>query len=258
MIATDVRIRQLGDAGGLAYRPGTLPDGLRVYVVGDIHGRLDLLRDLYAKIAGDLAAGRPRLSIEVFLGDYVDRGTQSRQVIEWLTSTVPLADQRVCLMGNHEQMLLAACSDPFAVENWLMNGGVNTMRSYGADPLLAAGPTARSIQLAFRSAFPERHQEFVAGLPRLAVCGGYVFVHAGLRPGRALDQQDPEDLLWIREPFLSSGYFFDGVVVHGHTPVTEPENRANRINLDTGAVFTGRLTCAVLEGQARRFLQTGS
>ena len=233
---------------------GTMPEGERVYAVGDIHGRLDLLNDIQREIAADLAANPAQHSVEVFLGDYVDRGPQSRQVVERLASPDCIADQRVCLMGNHEQMLLEAYSDPGAVEAWLMNGGIDTMRSYGAGAR-AAPMTGRSVQMAFRSAFPAEHHDFLAGLPRMAVFGGYIFVHAGLRPGRPLVEQAADDLVWIREPFLSSTADFGAIVIHGHTPVSAPEIRPNRINIDTGAVFTGCLTCIVLEGQERRFLR---
>ena len=234
---------------------GTLPKGQRIYAIGDIHGRLDLLDDIHNQIAADLAENPVQHSVEVFLGDYVDRGPQSRQVVERLASPDRLADQRVCLLGNHEQMLLEAYSDPAAVEGWLVNGGVHTLLSYGAEAL-AAPRTARSVQMAFRSAFPPAHRQFMAGLARVASFGGYIFVHAGLRPGRRLEQQAADDLVWIREPFLSSTADFGAVVIHGHTPVSVPEIRPNRINIDTGAVFTGRLTCIVLEGQERRFLRT--
>ncbi len=234
---------------------GRLPDGLRIYAVGDVHGRFDLLEALYAEIRRDLADRRPERSIEIFLGDYIDRGPQSRDVVEWLLSSQPECDERLCLMGNHEDLLLGALDDPSAVDAWLLNGGVETILSYcGANAAALAGATFAEARDAFVAAFPESHRAFVAGLPRMKVFGGYVFVHAGLNPERPLDRQDPFDLLWIREPFLSSRVDFGRVVVHGHTPAAEPEIRPTRINIDTGAFFTGRLTCLVLEGGDRRFL----
>ena len=237
-------------------RPATLPDGVRIYAVGDIHGRFDLLQTLAAKIAHDLKTARPAQTIEVYLGDYIDRGPSSREVIDWMMETPPLADRRICLMGNHEDLLLRAIEDSDALSNWLFNGGDATITSY-----LAGGKPRRDfatlaeVRTAFFEAFPERHRAFLASLPRMVEIGGYVFVHAGIRPGRPLADQDPEDLIWIREPFLRSSADFGKIVVHGHTPSSRPETRKNRINIDTGAVFGGALTCLVLEGATRRFMQ---
>ena len=237
--------------------PPSLPAGLRVYAIGDIHGRYDLLEALYADIGGDIERAPPERSIEIFLGDYIDRGPQSRDVVEWLIFGRRAADERICLLGNHEDMMLRVLDDPQATSIWLHNGGLATLLSYRAMPLdTISGLTVGGARSAFLSAFPASHRAFVEGLPRLAKFGGYVFVHAGLRPGRALDDQDPDDLVRIREPFLASNADFGARVVHGHTPVDAPEVRANRINIDTGAFFTGRLTCLVLEGAGCRFLQT--
>ena len=234
----------------------SLPDGLRIYAVGDIHGRYDLLQSLYGRIRRDLAASRPRESIEIFLGDYVDRGPQSREVVEWMISEPPATDRRICLRGNHEELLLAALAEPFGIQNWLANGGLQTLLSYRPVPRSElANMTMAEARAVFARAFPERHFDFMQQLPRSDQFGGYLFVHAGLRPGRPLERQDPHDLVWIREPFLSSNFDFGKMVVHGHTPQDAPEIRPNRINIDTGAVFTGRLTCLVLAGEGRKFLQ---
>jgi serine/threonine protein phosphatase 1 len=159
-------------------------------------------------------------------------------------------------MGNHEDLLTGALADPAEMEPWLMNGGVETLLSYGGmDRSLLETMTLLEARESFRAALPESHREFLGGLRKMVVCGGYAFVHAGLDPSRPLHDQDPFDLLWIREPFLSSGVDFGKVIVHGHTPTREPEVRRNRINIDTGAFYAGRLTCLVLEGDARRFLQ---
>jgi serine/threonine protein phosphatase 1 len=236
-----------------------LPDGLRIYIVGDIHGCFDLLEQLYREIRRDRDAAPPRECVEIFLGDYIDRGPQSREVVEWMISAVPIADRRICLMGNHEDMLLAALADASGMPNWLANGGLETFLSYKPVPQhILAGMTLARVRSDFLAALPAAHRDFLMNLPRLAEFGDYLFVHAGLRPGRALDRQDPEDLVWIREPFLASDFDFGKVVVHGHTPCSAPEIRPNRINVDTGAVFTGCLTCLILEGESRRFLQTSS
>lgn len=219
----------------------SLPDGLRVYAVGDIHGRYDLLQALAARIRADMVESRPRSSAEIYVGDYIDRGPQSREVVEWLLETPPLTERRICLRGNHEVMLLDALTDPVALHHWLRNGAGATLASYG----LAASEVR---------ALPPKHLDFFENLELTASIGSYLFVHAGLRPGLALAAQDEEDLVWIREPFLSSEVDHGLIVVHGHTPVDAPDARPNRINIDTGAVFSGNLTCLVLEGTSRRFL----
>jgi len=242
------------DEGG----PSALPDGLAVYAIGDLHGRLDLLREMEALIRADLARSRPKKSVEIFLGDYIDRGPRSREVVERLIGTAPLADKRICLMGNHEDMLLGVLAEPDGFVNWLHNGGDATLASYGLNvrPFAAKTELARIRTLLLERLAPN-HRAFFEGLPRWVEFGPYLFVHAGIRPGRAIAEQDPEDLVWIREPFLLSDEDFGRIVVHGHTPVDRPEVRRNRINIDTGAFFTGRLTCLVLEQSTRRFLQTG-
>jgi serine/threonine protein phosphatase 1 len=230
-----------------------LPEGLRVYAIGDVHGRFDLLQAMAGKIAADLSAVPASRSVEIFLGDYVDRGPQSRDVVEWLIETPPLADERICLLGNHEEMLLRALADPSELSLWLYNGGEATLASYG----LQSVPTSpAALHATCAAAIPPSHRAFLAGLPRSAEFGSYLFVHAGIDPRRPLNDQDPQDLVWIREPFLSSSADFGRIVVHGHTPVDAPDIRSNQINIDTGAVFSGRLTCLALEGATQRLIQT--
>jgi serine/threonine protein phosphatase 1 len=230
------------------------PD-LRIYAVGDIHGRFDLLEEVARLIRRDLEAARPARTIEIFLGDYIDRGPQSRAVVEWMIETPPLTDERICLLGNHEDMLLKSLDDPNWMSNWLYNGAPETLVSYHVATRGIGGSGLADLQQGFRAALPSSHLEFFAGLRRMFLLEPYIFVHAGIRPDRALDEQDPDDLIWIREPFLNSDADFGFIVVHGHTPARRPEVRENRINIDTGAVFNGRLTCVVLEGTTRRFLQ---
>lgn len=237
--------------------PGALPEGLRVYAIGDIHGRFDLLTALAADIAKDLEASPPQKSVEIFLGDYIDRGPSTREVVDWLIETPPLADERICLMGNHEDLLLKVLDDGEAMSNWIFNGGSETIVSYLSGTVRRRDfDTTEALRLAFLEALPEGHRSFYRSLKRMISYGGYLFVHAGLRPGTPIEKQDPEDLIWIREPFLNSSADFGTIVVHGHTPVTEPEVKPNRINIDTGAVFSNRLTALVLEGTERRFLNT--
>jgi len=227
---------------------GWLPDGLRVYAVGDIHGCLDQLVDLHEAIAAH-AAGQPvARSLLVHLGDYVDRGPDSAGVMARLQDGAPIPGMEVVnLLGNHEQMMLAAM-DPRAEEEivhfWLDNGGVATLESYGADPR----------DMRSWSAVPRRDLDLMARMPAALPAGGYFLTHAGVRPGVPFSSQDPMDLAWIREPFLSWRGRLEAVVVHGHTPAEGPEVLEHRIGIDTGAVFGGPLTCAVLEGDRVGFL----
>lgn len=233
----------------------SVPAGLRVYAVGDIHGELSALDDLLGKIAADLPdlAARGIRPVVVFLGDYVDRGPDSRGVLDRLSADpLPGAECRF-LMGNHEDAVLAALADPRTMPPWLQFGGGETLASYG----IRVGHGSRSQDeagAALARAMPERHRAFLAGLELSAIYGDYAFVHAGIRPGRPIEQQDRDDLLWIRDPFLGSRRWHGKVVVHGHTIVERPELLANRIAIDTGAYATGILSCLVLEGTGRRIL----
>jgi serine/threonine protein phosphatase 1 len=232
--------------------PGWLPAGLRVYAIGDPHGCAARLAALHRAIAEDAArrplAGEGTRMLVLHLGDYVDRGPDSAGVLALLRGPCPIpGGASVHLAGNHEQMMLAAL-DPGAeaevVGFWLDNGGAATLASYGADPR-----DPRSW-----AAVPGRDLDLLRGLPASFGLGGYLFAHAGVRPDVPLDRQDPMDLAWIREPFLSWRGGLRAVVVHGHTPARWPEVLAHRIGLDTGAVYGGPLTCAVLEGDRIGFL----
>lgn len=230
--------------------PASLPPGLRVYAVGDIHGCAEKLDALHALMAEDAAAAAERQHVIVYLGDYVDRGHDSRGVIERLLGPAPFAAQAIHLAGNHEAMMLDALARPDdaeAVRLWVANGGAAALASWGIDPT--------SPPRLWAGAIPGAQRAFLNGLRRRAAFGGYFFAHAGVRPGVALAEQDPDDLLWIREPFLSSTDGLGAVVVHGHTPAREVVIRPNRIGLDTGAVFGGPLTCAVLWADRLRLLQ---
>jgi len=232
----------------------SIPDGRRIYAVGDIHGRADLLAELFRRIDSDLKARPTASPLQVFLGDYIDRGPHSRQVIDLL-----IARQRehdvVYLKGNHEDFALQFLSDPTVLSAWKHIGGLNTLLSYGVTPARhdewqSQGQTAT----AFRRAMPESHRRFIQGLAVSFACGDFFFAHAGVRPGIPLERQSVEDLLWIREDFLLHEEDFGMVVVHGHSPAHEPDIRPNRINIDTGAYATGRLTCLVLNGNGMSFL----
>jgi serine/threonine protein phosphatase 1 len=225
----------------------------RVYALGDIHGRLDLLERAIAAIARDVDAHGPA-ALTVTLGDYVDRGPDSRGVLDRLADN-PFPTGYVALRGNHERLMETFLADPTAGEHWRKLGGIETMHSYGvpvADLLM--GRNYAEAARRFADALPARHMEFLHSLKISFSHGRYFFCHAGVRPGVALAAQADDDLLWIRDAFLSSTMDFGKIVVHGHTPVPAPEVLPNRINIDTGAFATGRLTCVVLDRGGHRFL----
>jgi len=235
-----------------------LPAGERLYAVGDIHGRADLLANLLYQIEADAAARDAAKTTLVFVGDYVDRGPDSRGVVELLLNGLPAPLDAHFLKGNHEAMLLDFVADPWRLDHWRRNGGDATMASYGVDVagLRAAKASPEVWHAAFTAALPESHLNFYSSLRLHVRAGDYLFVHAGLRPGVPLEAQDETDLIWIRHDFLDATEPFGPVVVHGHTPVDAPAVLPNRIGIDTGAVFTGRLTALWLQDGERGFLQT--
>jgi serine/threonine protein phosphatase 1 len=234
-----------------------VPQDTRVYAVGDVHGCAERLEALHQLIAADAAAAGAERKVVVYVGDYVDRGPDSKAVVELLLSDPLPGFDIVHLIGNHEDFLRRFREDGSIALTWFMNGGDATLRSYGVDPYEGSKSLhwLQDLQHAFHQRLPPDHAAFFDGLAVSHVEGDYLFVHAGVRPGLALDRQDPEDLIWIREPFLSSGADHGKIVVHGHTPATAPELRANRINVDTGACFGGPLTALVLHEDQQAFLQ---
>ncbi len=236
-----------------------VPAGFRVYGIGDIHGRRDLLAALRQRILSDAESAGPGRRVVVYVGDYVDRGPESRGVIDLLVEEPLPGFESVYLLGNHEAFLLRFLEDESAGLLWMMNGGEATCRSYGIDPQTAPHVADRMpwLQAELRARIPLAHMAFLDGLVLSHEEGDYLFVHAGLRPGVPLRDQDPEDLIWIREPFLSSDQDHGKVVIHGHTPTSGPVLRRNRIGIDTGACFGGPLTAVVLEDDRQRFIQAG-
>lgn len=233
----------------------SLPPGERIYAVGDIHGRAYLLDKMLEAIARDAAASTETKICEVFLGDYVDRGAQSRAVIERLLAPSPHGHRRICLRGNHEETLLRFLNEPEILRDWASFGGYATLASYGiALPTSMTPTTPFQLRDALREAMPDAHLAFLQGLKLSHTRGDYFFVHAGIQPGVAIADQTPAACLWIREPFLSHRGYFSHYVVHGHSPVASPQLLTNRANLDVSEAKTPSLSCLVIEGNTRRIL----
>ena len=226
----------------------------RLYAIGDIHGHAELLERLIEKIDRDLSDVPGRDCLTVTVGDYIDRGPASRTVLDRLSGN-PFPTNYIALRGNHEGMLERFLVEPASVSDWRLWGGLETLHSYGLDISgLMRGRGHEAAAEALRAAMPAAHADFLRNLKPSLTIGRYFLCHAGVRPGVPLDRQSDEDLLWIRKEFLDSRDDFGKIVVHGHTPSPEPELRLNRINVDTGVYLTGRLTCAVLDGERVRFL----
>ena len=232
----------------------SVPGGVRAYAVGDIHGQAGLLRTLQGMIDADIAASPPAKIVEIYLGDYIDRGPESAAVIEALTQ--PRPHRTVFLRGNHEDYLDLFLAGRDVLSPWLKRGGLATLASYGIDPRFKANQAPRRRALV--SAMPGPHRAFIASLKLGYRLGDVFFVHAGIRPGVPIERQERDDLLTIRRAFLEGDPVLPVRVVHGHTPQREPQVTPYRIGIDTGAFATGRLTCAVLEGDGVRFLSTNT
>lgn len=229
----------------------------RAYVVGDIHGRLDLLEQLLGKIHEDLKARPTKATLLVFVGDLIDRGPNSAQVIERLRTYRHAGVSPVFLLGNHEEVLLRILKgDGSLIPSWLRFGGAQCLTSYGVDPATLARLRSDAAVEAVRAAVPPEHVEFLEEFVDTCRFGDYLFVHAGIRPGVELDDQRQSDLRWIREPFLFDDTDHGFIVVHGHTISSEIEECANRIGIDTGAFATGILSAVAIEGEERWFLDT--
>ena len=230
--------------------PAALPNGVRIYAVGDIHGRSDLVSRVLCGIDDDCQRRPVDRPITVFIGDYIDRGPGSRAVLDLLLRW-RRDNEAVFLLGNHETFLTRFLADSRTLNEWRQNGGLETLLSYELKPTIS--PDRREqVRLAdqLADAIPPQHLNFLASLDLSFCCGDFLFVHAGVRPGVPIEEQTEDDLLWIREEFLAHEQPFERFVVHGHTPVNAPDLRSNRINIDTGAFATGRLTCIVIEGSA--------
>jgi serine/threonine protein phosphatase 1 len=229
-----------------------VPEGQRVYAIGDVHGHFDLLIALLKRIKTD-SEQRPKAETHiVLLGDLIDRGPHSAQVIEYLRTYRDDFATFHFVMGNHEEAMLESLAGEVPLEEigWLEFGGLETMLSYGADPLLLAANSSDTTA-ALRRFVPRIHLEFLGTFVDRVRIGDYLFVHAGIRPGVPIDLQDSRDMRWIRQAFLDDDGDHGVVVVHGHTITAEPDIRHNRIGIDTGAYRSGLLTALALEGGDR-------
>ena len=239
-------------------RQARTPEGVRIYAVGDIHGCAAVLDRLHVCIEAD-AASFAGDKIIVYLGDYVDRGPDSRGVINRLIGDVPKGFSARYAKGNHDQALLDYLASAETYRAWRSFGAPETLLSYGVrPPLFDSSEKFEEARQALRSALPPAHLSFLRSLESAIVLGDYAFVHAGIRPGMTIEDQTDQDLLWIRDDFLNCTSTHEKVVVHGHTPLPAPVRLHNRISLDTGVYATGILSCAVLEGAECRFIQSSA
>ncbi|HVY84676.1 MAG TPA: metallophosphoesterase family protein [Caulobacterales bacterium] len=233
------------------------------YAVGDVHGRVDLLTKmldlLEARAEADKRGGGE--PIVVFLGDYVDRGPRSADVLNLLLEQRPHGFERHYLKGNHEQSMLSFLEDPLANRGWVMHGGAETLRAYGVQPPQTVGGDDLAWLLAadqLRLKLPDAHRAFLEGLERMAVLGDYAFVHAGIDSARTIEEQLDQDLLWARGRFLADKKRYSHRIVHGHTPVDQPYADQRRVAVDTGAYASGTLSAARFEGEDVSFISVSS
>jgi serine/threonine protein phosphatase 1 len=235
-------------------RPARVPPGTRVYAVGDVHGRADLLGRLMSRIDADLDANPVLRPVHVFLGDYIDRGPESQKVLDLLIKRRQ-HHETVFLKGNHEVLLEEFLRNPEIIATWRHLGGIETLLSYGIRPSFNPDATERTLLAQqFANTLPAEHRQFIENLQRSFRCGDFFFVHAGVRPGVPLSQQADEDLFWIRDKFHKTKEKFEQIIVHGHHPVDDVVFHSNRINIDTGAFATGRLSCLRIEADNVRTL----
>lgn len=231
-----------------------IPDGQRVYAIGDIHGCDALFAALIEAVEADDRAAGGADTLVILLGDLVDRGPDSAGVIARAKAWQARRKVRI-LSGNHEEMFLRSFADIEMLRHFLRHGGRETVMSFGVEAKEYTTASLEEVQKMLVERVPKDVREYVAGFETLIAVGDYVFVHAGINPEIPLAEQKAHDLRWIREPFLSWEAAHEKLVVHGHTINEEPQDKGNRIGIDTGAYNTGRLTCLVLEGYSRRYIE---
>lgn len=251
-------LRKIFGSRDIAIHPPQAPADTRVYAVGDIHGRVDLLTALHSRIMDDAQSSTQKRHVIVYLGDYVDRGEASKSVIDLLLEKPLAGFETIFLKGNHEEMMLGFLNNEAVGAMWMHNGGDATIYSYGVRMATPSAADHRHAELrhALSQKVPDRHLAFLDRLELYHLEGGYLFVHAGIEPGIPIEQQTSQDLLWIREEFIASKADHGHCVVHGHTIFHQPEIMPNRIGIDTGAYYSNVLSCLVLEGTEQRFIQT--
>lgn len=241
--------------GGVHFLDAAAPYGMRLYAIGDVHGRLDCLAAMHALIEAELARDRPADWRIVHLGDYVDRGPQAAQVLDFLAEATARDSRVIALRGNHDEGVLDFLADPPTAGLFLDCGGSATAASYGVVLDMTSREALMRGRDALAASMPPAHLRFLRNLPCSVSFGDFFFCHAGIRPGVPLDEQDPRDLIWIRGEFTRHPHLHGKVIVHGHTPHHEPEVMGNRVNVDTMAFETGRLTALVVDGSDKRFLE---
>jgi len=230
------------------------PDGMRLYAIGDVHGRLDLLQRMHDAIDSEIARDRPDDWRIIHLGDYCDRGPQTRGVLDFIIGRQAVDNRVLSLRGNHDDGMLNFLNDKGEQRIFTQHGGDATARSYGVEADFASEASIRVVRAVLRSAVPQSHKDFLDSLPLNAVFGDFFFVHAGIRPGIPLNMQDPADMMWIRGEFHNHTGLYEKVIVHGHTPQNDVEFRPNRVNLDTRAPLSGVLSCLRVDGAEKRLL----
>ncbi len=233
--------------------PG-VPAGTRVYAIGDVHGRLDLLEMMIAEIDADHARRGPAEMDLILLGDLVDRGPESAGVIDYVRELVAKREA-VVLFGNHEEMFLKSFQSQDTLRQFIRVGGRETILSYPIERAEYNALNIADLQKRMTAIVPEAHVAFLKSMVDCHIVGDYAFVHAGIRPGVPLDKQNAAELRWMREPFLSERMPHSHIIVHGHTITETVDERSNRIGIDTGAFMSGRLTAIGLEGTKRWFLE---
>ncbi len=244
------------DSATVSLAAASMPKDHIAYVVGDIHGRNDLLLPLLERIERDAAIRNSAKTDLIFLGDYVDRGSMSKAVIDTILDLDLPKMNIVTLNGNHETSMLAFMADPLRHRRWLHYGGEATLRSYGVEFSFGEIDSEKIKEVATQldKAVPTRHKAFLSSLVDSYSAGDYFFAHAGVDPKQPLKDQKLKDLLWIREEFLDCTDMFEKVIIHGHSITTSPEFKENRIGIDTGAFYSNTLTCLVLDGETKEIL----
>jgi serine/threonine protein phosphatase 1 len=240
--------------GGVHFLDARGPDGMRLYAIGDVHGRLDLLERMHERIVGEIARDRVADWRIIHLGDYVDRGPHSRGGIDFLIAARKRDERNITLAGNHDMGFLEFLDDPDGGGLFARYGGKETAKSYGVDAKFHSPDALRLTWAELRCEVPGKHRAFMLDLGFSVSFGDFFFCHAGIRPGVPLGQQDPDHLIWIRNEFLDFSGLHPKVIVHGHTITHQPEVLANRVNVDTGAYHSGVLTALVINGAEKRLI----